>query len=85
MITFFADYDGLLMVYGDVAAEHEEECNRWYNEEHIPERLAIPGVLNEARYGAVAGGPTYLVCYELATPDAWYADAWQQWLQHPTP
>jgi hypothetical protein len=41
MITFFADYDGLLMVYGDVAAEHEEECNRWYNEEHIPEGAAL--------------------------------------------
>ena len=24
--------DGLLMVYCDVAAEHEEECNRWYTE-----------------------------------------------------
>ena len=57
--------DGLLMVYCDVAAEHEEEFNRWYNEEHIPERLAIPGVLNAARYKAVAGGPTYLACYEL--------------------
>ena len=38
--------NGLLMVYCDVAAEHEEEFNHWYNEEHIPERLAIPGVLN---------------------------------------
>ena len=47
--------DGLLMVYCDVAAEHEEEFNRWYNDEHIPERLAIPGVLNAARYQAVAG------------------------------
>ena len=76
--------DGLLMVYCDVAAEHEEEFNRWYNEEHIPERLAIPGVLNAARYKAVDGGPNYLACYELASPDAWYAEAWQQWLKHPT-
>jgi len=76
--------DGLLMVYCDVAAEHDEEFNRWYNEEHIPERLAIPGVLNAARYKAVAGGPTYLASYELASPDAWYAEAWQRWLQNPT-
>jgi hypothetical protein len=76
--------DGLLMVYCDVAAEHEEEFNRWYNDEHIPERLAIPGVLNAARYKAVAGGPTYLACYELVSPDAWYAEAWQRWLQNPT-
>ncbi len=49
--------NGLLMVYTDVGAEHEEEYNRWYNEEHIPERLPIPGVLNAARYEAVQGGP----------------------------
>ena len=49
--------NGLLMIYSDVPVEHEEEYNRWYNEEHIPERLSIPGVLNAARYEAVQGGP----------------------------
>src|SRR5215510_12982945 len=75
--------DGLLMVYCDVAAEHEDEFNRWYNEEHIPERLAIPGVLNAARYQAVEGGPTYLACYELESADASYSEAWQQSLKQP--
>jgi len=41
-----------LMVYCDVAAEHEAEFNRWYNEEHIPERWRFQGVLNAARYQA---------------------------------
>ena len=77
--------DGLLMVYCEVPAPHEEEFNAWYNDEHIPERLAIPGVLNAARYQAVAGGPTYLACYELASSDTWYTDAWQKWLKTPTP
>ena len=45
------------MVYADVPDEHDDEFNRWYDEEHIPERLAIPGVLNAARYAAVRGGP----------------------------
>ena len=36
---------GLFMVYVDVPAPLEDEFNRWYNEEHLPERLAIPGVL----------------------------------------
>lgn len=76
--------DGLLMVYCDVPAAHDAEFNRWYNEEHIPERLAIPGVLNAARYKAVAGGPAYLACYELASPDAWHSEAWQHWLRNPT-
>lgn len=76
--------DGLLMVYSEVPAELEDEYNRWYNEEHIPERLSIPGVLNAARYEAVAGGPKYLACYELDSPDAWYSDDWQKWLKNPT-
>ena len=54
------------MVYTDVGPEHEDEFNRWYDEEHIPERLSIPGVLSAARYAAVQGGPKYLACYELA-------------------
>ncbi|MDA0734026.1 MAG: hypothetical protein O2909_03405 [Chloroflexi bacterium] len=75
---------GLLMVYADVAAEVEEEFNRWYNEEHIPERLSIPGVLNAARYVAVKGGPKYLACYELTEPQAYYSDIWQGHLNNPT-
>lgn len=75
---------GLLMVYTDVPAEHEEEFNRWYDEEHIPERLSIPGVLNAARYVALQGGPKYLACYELNEPEAWQSDAWQYCLNNPT-
>jgi hypothetical protein len=75
---------GLLMVYVDVPAELEEEFNRWYNEEHIPERLSIPGVLNAARYLAVRGGPKYLACYELAEPEAYFSDTWQHYLNNPT-
>jgi hypothetical protein len=75
---------GLLMVYTDVGPEHEDEFNRWYNEEHIPERLSIPGVLSAARYTAVQGSPKYLACYELADPEAWRSEAWQYWLNNPT-
>ena len=75
---------GLLMVYSDVAPEHEDEFNRWYNEEHIPERLSIPGMLSAARYTAVQGSPKYLACYELAGPEAWSSEAWQRWLINPT-
>ena len=44
---------GLLMVFTDVPEDVEEEFNRWYDEEHIPERLSIPGVLSAARYTAL--------------------------------
>lgn len=76
---------GLLMVYADIPAEYEAEFNRWYNEEHIPERLALPGVFNAARYEAVRGGPKYLACYELDTPEAYFSPPWQYCLANPTP
>ena len=56
---------GLLMVWADVPADKEDEFNRWYNEEHLPERMAIPGFLSGARYEAVKGGPKHLAYYEL--------------------
>lgn len=56
---------GLLMVWADVPADREDEFNRWYNEEHLAERLALPGFLSGARYEAVKGGPKHLACYEL--------------------
>ena len=75
---------GLLMVYCDVPEDVEDEFNRWYNQEHIPERLSIPGVLSAARYVALEGGPKYLACYELTGPEAWHSPEWQHWLNHPT-
>jgi len=75
---------GLLMVFTDVPEDVEEEFNRWYDEEHIPERLSIPGVLSAARYTALEGGPKHLACYELTEPEAWESDAWQHYLINPT-
>ncbi len=48
---------GLLMVWVDVPADKEEEFNHWYNEERLQELLAVPGVLNAARYEAVRSRP----------------------------
>jgi hypothetical protein len=75
---------GLLMVFADVPADVEDEFNRWYDEEHIPERLSIPGVLSAARYTALEGGPKHLACYELTEPEAWETGDWQKFLINPT-
>ena len=56
---------GLLMVWCEVPDDVEDEFNRWYNEEHIEERLLIPGILSAARYEAVMSGPKHLAVYEL--------------------
>jgi GrpB-like predicted nucleotidyltransferase (UPF0157 family) len=54
----------LLIVRTDVSPEMEEEFNRWYDEEHIPRLLRVPGVL-WAKRGVNAGkGQKYIAVYE---------------------
>ena len=54
------------MVWADVPADKEDDFNRWYNEEYMAERLAIPGFLSAARYETVTpGAPKHLAVYEV--------------------
>ena len=36
----------ILLVMMDVEEGHEAEFDRWYNEEHLPERMEIPGYVS---------------------------------------
>jgi hypothetical protein len=56
---------GLLMVWADIDPEYEAEFNRWYDEEHVPHLLTVPGFLSAGRYEALKGSPKYLALYEL--------------------
>ena len=67
---------GIYLVYTDLADDrYDEEFNAWYNTVHLPQLMAIPGILDAARYVAVKGGPKYLAVYELASPDVIHSDA----------
>ena len=68
---------GRFMVWVDVPADKEAEFNGYYNEEHLAELLAVPGVLNAARYEAVSSGPKHLACYELESPAVIETDAFK--------
>ena len=43
----------LLIVTAEVDAEVEAEWGRWYDEVHLPDALACPGVLSGRRYCTV--------------------------------
>jgi hypothetical protein len=75
---------GLLMVWCDVPADREADFNRWYNEEHLAERLSIPGFLSAARYEAVKGGPKHLAVYELESAAVMESDAYKKVASNPT-
>ena len=75
---------GLLMVWCDVPADKEPDFNRWYNEEHIDERLSVPGFLSAARYEALKGGPKHLAVYELESPAVLQSAAYKKVSENPT-
>src|SRR5262245_21928130 len=76
---------GLLMVWADVPSDKEKDFNRWYNEEHLAERLAIKGFLSAARYEAVKGGPKHLAVYEVESPAVLESAAYKKVSDNPTP
>lgn len=43
----------------------DDEFERWYDEEHIPARLALPGFVQASRYRAIEGEPWHLAVYDL--------------------
>jgi hypothetical protein len=56
----------LFLACGEVPEEHEDEFNRWYNEEHVPLLAKVPGVLSARRFRALSGTPKYVALYDLA-------------------
>jgi hypothetical protein len=58
---------GMLLTSMDVDAADEVEFNRWYDREHLEERVAIDGFLEARRYVADEGKPKYLSLYSTKT------------------
>lgn len=56
---------GLLMVLMQPPATMEEEFNAWYDTEHLPERVVLPGFHSGARFVCVDGYPRYMALYDI--------------------
>lgn len=61
--TVAARVNGLLFVASDVEPADDADFNRWYDREHVEERVRIPGFLSGARYFSLEGGRKYLGLY----------------------
>jgi hypothetical protein len=51
-----------------VSPERAEEYNKWYDEVHIPEIVALDGFVSARRFAPNGDGP-YLAIYEIDAPD----------------
>ena len=61
---------GLFYVYTDPGSLDEAEFHDWYDNEHGPARLTVPGFGRACRYRALDGEkPPWLALYELDRPD----------------
>jgi hypothetical protein len=73
----------LLIVTAEVDASVETDWNRWYDDVHLPDALACPGVLAGRRYltsgeisesdrgqGRRTSARVYMTVYELESPAA---------------
>ena len=74
----------LLMVFTNIDSEHDFEFNKWYVEEHLPERLSAPGFLDAALYQATKGSPRYLAIYELESLATMQTPEYLHMSQNPT-
>lgn len=75
---------GMLMTSMDIDAVHEQEFNRWYDREHLAERVAIDGFVEARRYVAVRAAPKYLSLYSTRTFDVLESDAYRKALANQT-
>ena len=76
---------GVLAVWNNRVKESAENYEKWYQTEHLPERLAVPGFARGRRYQAVVGDLEFFTWYEVASPAVLRSEPYKKCLANPTP
>lgn len=76
---------GVLFVASDVDAAHDLDYNRWYDREHVLERVSIPGFTSGTRYVAIDAAKRYLGLYHTESLEVFGSPAYRQAFMHQTP
>ena len=77
---------GLLCVMNDIASACDRrEYEAWYQQDHVPDRLGIPGFLSARRYRRLNGTRAeFLTFYQTATPQVLCSAPYLKRLAEPT-
>jgi len=75
---------GLLSVWNDIDAEDEAAFNAWYHEEHLGERLAMPGILTARRFRSLDRARGYAALYDTDGLEPLRSPAYLKLLANPT-
>src|SRR5258708_20126172 len=68
---------GLLFASFDTSPAQEDEFNDWYDMEHVPERLRVPGFLNAQRWIGDENPKLAVATYDLETHAVMNSPAYQ--------
>ena len=81
----------VLIVMMEVDEADDEVFNKWYNEEHLPERMSIPGYISARRFvldpedGAANGVLRYLCIWEMENDSPLQSQLYKDQNAKPTP
>jgi hypothetical protein len=76
---------GILAIWNDCAPAGRDAYERWYTEEHLPERVGLPGFRSGRRYERIEGNREYFTFYETEAPEVLASPAYLERLANPTP
>lgn len=75
----------LLSLWNGFDPQRRDEYDLWHTREHVPERLAIPGMLRARRFHRGQGPlPPFLTLYELETGAVLASEPYRRLLETPT-
>ena len=76
----------VLVVTMEVDEADEPEFNEWYNEQHLPERMAIPGYVSARRFKLENGNNAlkYLCIWEMVDGSPLQSEMYKDQNAHPT-
>ena len=79
--------EGAICIWNDILPEHRADFYAWHNEEHMPERVGIPGFKRGRRYIAIDGAtrPEFFTLYETESYEVLVGQDYANRLNAPTP
>jgi len=75
----------VLAFFHDIVAGREAEFEEWFQHEHLPERIAMPGFVIGRRYEAVSVDRGYFHFYVVRSVEDLKSDAYVARVNEPTP
>jgi hypothetical protein len=77
--------EGAVAIWHDIAPEGRAEFYAWHGEEHMPERVGIPGFLRGRRYVAIDAELEFFNLYEAQTVEVLKGQDYAARVNAPTP